>query len=338
MQTQKVRINKYDNLKGFAIILIVLVHVLDVATLNIATFDSVTLFTKFVTIIHLPIFFFVAGYFSKIGPDEPIKAFKRLFVPYILFSLLFVVALTFAGLETQTLFIYTAPGMWFLITLFAMKLVLPILNKFKYPILISIVIALLFGFINIDYRILGITRFFSYLPIFLIGFKYKNHEINLKINYEKINDWFNNKFFVIIVGILILVVWIIIAVMFPRNVVGLYDPYQGSFEMIERLILLLLSISAVLYLNKIFTNKKSYLTKIGKNSFSIYVLHLYICSLMRSHLILGLLPKGELNYLIFAVIATIVIVLILSRDFVTTIVNTVIDAICSLFIKDLNEK
>lgn len=338
MQTPKVRINKYDNLKGFAIFLIVFVHVLDVATLNIATFNSVTFIIKFVTIIHLPIFFFVAGYFSKIDPDEPIKAFKRLFVPYILFSLIFIIALNSVGLETQTLFIYTAPGMWFLITLFAMKLILPILNKFKHPLLISIAIALLFGFINIDYRILGITRFFSYLPIYLLGFMYKKHEVDLKNNYEKISNWFNNKFFITIIGMLILIVWIIITNAFSLNIIGLYDPYHTPFEMIERFMVLLLSISAVLYLNKIFTNKKIPLTKIGKNSFSIYIIHLYIYSFMRYNLIIRLLPTNELNYLIFAIITTIVLVVILSRDFITIIMNKIIDVICNIFIKDLNEK
>ena len=72
------RINKYDNLKGLAIIFIVLGHMCFFPVLK-----------NVIYIVHLPIFFFVAGYFSKIGPDEPVKAFKRLMVPFIIFCIIY---------------------------------------------------------------------------------------------------------------------------------------------------------------------------------------------------------------------------------------------------------
>lgn len=324
----KVRINKYDNLKGFAIFLVVFAHLL-----AITTFNSATLIIKFVTIIHLPIFFFVSGYFSKIGSDEPIKAFKRLLIPYILFSFIYVMIQNFVGLETQPLFIYTVFGMWFLIALFMMKLALPILNKFKHPILISIIIALLTGYINIDYNILGISRFFTYMPIFLIGFYYENIKTKLN-NHSKINNCFNNKRLIALIGIIILIVWIVVAIKIPINIIGLYESYNHPFEIIERLIVLILSISAVIFLNKIFTNKKLIITKIGKNSYSVYILHIFIISLINSHFIHSFLPTNELSYLTFAVITAIIIVFILSRDFITSILNNIIDFIYNIFIKD----
>ena len=78
------RINRFDNLKGFAILLIVFGHLCFIYDKN----NLVYLLRNFVYLVHLPIFFFVSGYFSKIGPNEPIKAFKRLLVPYILFTII----------------------------------------------------------------------------------------------------------------------------------------------------------------------------------------------------------------------------------------------------------
>ena len=65
-----VRINRFDNLKGLAIFLIVLGHLSFITEL-----DSINLIHNYIYLIHLPIFFFVAGYFSKIGPDETKKSY-----------------------------------------------------------------------------------------------------------------------------------------------------------------------------------------------------------------------------------------------------------------------
>lgn len=179
-----IRINKYDNLKGFAIILIVFAHVLSIQANVSYTADFLI---KFVTIFHLPIFFFISGFFSKISENEAVKSFKRLFVPYLLFSLIFYVIHIMTGSTPQTIFIITDFGLWFLIALFMMKLALPILDKLRCPILTSFLLALLIGYINIDFNLLGITRFFAYLPIYLIGFYYENLKIKLENTHKNIS-------------------------------------------------------------------------------------------------------------------------------------------------------
>ena len=119
----KVRINKYDNLKGLAIFLIVLGHLT-----FLTKFTIIKVIHNFLCIIHLPIFFFVAGYFSKIGPDEPIKAFKRLFIPFIIFCILWDLfySVVLGNNHTAALLINPGFALWFLIALFMMKLLLPI--------------------------------------------------------------------------------------------------------------------------------------------------------------------------------------------------------------------
>ena len=47
--------------------------------LFLTKYTSISLVKNFVFVFHLPIFLFVAGYFSKIGPNEPKKAVKSSF-------------------------------------------------------------------------------------------------------------------------------------------------------------------------------------------------------------------------------------------------------------------
>ncbi len=145
MSIEKVRINKFDNLKGLAIFLIVFMH--------IDMMDTVSHLTKFIILISLPLFFFVSGYFSKIGPDEPIKAFKRILIPYFIFIILvnvFRFILFGDAIIVKDMFVSNTSIFWFLIALFFMKMMLPIVDRFKYPMIVSIIFALLVGFIDIN--------------------------------------------------------------------------------------------------------------------------------------------------------------------------------------------
>ena len=74
----KPRINRFDNLRGLAIFLIVFGH------MAFSTkFFSIDFLHSFVYLFHLAILFFVSGYFSKVDLKQPIKLFKRLLIPYI---------------------------------------------------------------------------------------------------------------------------------------------------------------------------------------------------------------------------------------------------------------
>ena len=56
----KVRLHHFDILKGLAIFMVIMGHVI---TMCIRDIDSAVLF-KFVEKMHMPIFFFISGYFS----------------------------------------------------------------------------------------------------------------------------------------------------------------------------------------------------------------------------------------------------------------------------------
>ena len=312
--TVKQRINKFDNLKGLAIFLIVLGHL----TLY-RKVDSMAFIRGIVFLFHLPVFFFVAGYFSKIGPDEPVKVFKRLFIPYVLFCIIWEIFKVYylGGHPTSILFIHPGYMLWFLMSLFFMKLALPIMDRFKYPLIISIIGALLIGFI--DCNILGISRTFIYMPIFLLGFYYKDYKQRLTERFALIE---------IAVAILSILASAIIALTIPFDAIIMKHSYSDAFviDILVRGLLILISTLNVLVLTRFMTNEKIVLTQFGVNSLTVYLFHPYaikICKgLAKPYL------KGHHKLLVvFVFVMAFIIVFVLSRDIVTKALNGLLNLI-----------
>lgn len=326
MNKTKERINKYDNLKGFAIILIVLGHL--PALLN-PGYDHL-----FIYIIHLPIFFFVAGYFSKIGPDEPLKSFKRLMIPYLLFCVLWkIYSIVMTGSGGGRLFIEPGGALWFLITLFTMKMILPIVSRFRYPLLFSIIGALLIGCLNIPGNLLGITRTFIYLPIFLIGFNYNDYKAQLTEYNEKIVSFLSRDNVKYASLVIIVILCVIVALNIPTRIVFLQHPYENHImhKMFLKFIVIILGILFALTLNSIMTNRNCFLTKVGRNSMAVYILHPYLTKFIIKPYINQNFAHGMLSGMIVLAV-TFIIVFILSRDFVTDALNSVFDFIFNIFV------
>lgn len=331
MNENSYRINKYDNLKGLAIILIVLGHLLLCLQKN----TIVGTLKDFIWIFHLPIFFFVAGYFSKIGPNEPIKSFKRILIPYFIFCIIYTLFKIFILHEkTGILFLNPNWGLWFLISLFTMKLMLPILDKLKHPLIISFILALLVGFLNIDGEILGITRTFTYLPIFLIGFYYNDYIYKQKIrNNIKFNNIVNNKKIWVILLIISLIICFIAAYKIPTNIIQLKYPYKSErlIKTILTGIIIVLGIIITLLFNKLMTNKETFLTMIGKNSMAIYLLHVYFVASINKFINHYHIFSGKpIIFIIFSIITTMIIVFILSRNIISKYLKKFINLIYNM--------
>ncbi len=326
----KTRLDKYDNLRGLAMFLIVLMH-LDVLSV-LAGFPQ-----NLLKVIHLPLLFFVAGYFSKIGPDEGIKSFKRILVPYLVF---YIIAKIFkwlvfgSKLTYQGMFFKTSMCLWFLMALFLMKMMLPIFDRFKYPILTSIICALLIGFINLDSSILALTRCFGYFPLFLVGFYYKQTKNNITTQYAKIVEFFNKHYKII--SVLVVILAVIVCFKFQLRIFQFKEPYSGNllYEMIKRLIVIVVEIGVVLVFDKYMPNKNCYLSKDGRNSLAIYLLHLYPYLCLKEvmpHSFAHNLPL----YLVITFGLAVIVTFILSRDVVTKYLNKFTDGIYNIFAKPI---
>ena len=133
MTTTKKRVAAFDVLKGIAIYLVVMGHVL---TMCIRDIDSAVLF-KLVGEIHMPIFFFISGYFTyKLTGNGDFampnlrKRFWQLIIPFLAVSALWMWYFPHSRLQSplsqswpQLLTTYWKDGYWFTLTLFEVVLV-----------------------------------------------------------------------------------------------------------------------------------------------------------------------------------------------------------------------
>ena len=325
----KERINKYDNMRGIGIFLVVLWH-LDI--LNRINHPA----NNIIQVIYLPLLFFVAGYFSKIGPDEGIKSFKRLFIPYLIFTIITRLFNWFVlgKFDFSLIFFKTDFALWFLIALFFMKMMLPIVDRFRYPITISIICALIIGFIPLESSILGLTRCFGFFPIFLVGFYLKQSKNNIQTPFTKILNLFNKHYKIITV--LIIVATIIVCYYFDFRIFTFRKGYSGNmlYEVIKRAIVLGLKIGMVLIFDKFMTNRQSLLTQFGRNSMAIYLLHGYIKALFEKYIPHSIAMNKPL-WIILILVLTFIITYILSRDVVTKYLNKFTDGIYNLIAKPI---
>lgn len=323
------RIHRFDNLKGLAIILVVVGHLI-----YLKNTQEINLIRNFIYIIHLPIFFFVSGYFSKIDENQPIKSFKRLMIPYFLFCILYWLFQKYVLLgHPRTLFINPGYGLWFLISLFSMKMILPIMDKLKYPVLTSFILALCIGFINCNF--LGISRTIVFLPIFLIGFYYQDYVAKFSRKYSSFYSFICKKKVILILAALTSIALILSANQFTLNIICLKYTYNefNLYEILSRIIVISLGILSTLILNQLMTNKEIFLTKFGKNSMSVYILHLFAIKILVDILKSYYTLNSKIT-LISVFILSFIIVFILSRDFITRIFNKIVDTVFNLIFQD----
>lgn len=346
-KSSKIRLNKYDNLKGLAIILVVLGHI-------IPRFDDFAVYANiynFIYIFHMPVFFFVAGYFSNIAKNSDIKSFKSLMVPFFLFSIFwYIFDYLIRGNVSEVPFIFPPSVLWFLLALFFMKLFLPIFVKIKHVFWILLGLALLIGILDIPNNILAFSRFLCFTPVFLVGYYYKNSENylnNLRPNIKKVVITFrdfikNNKIalFIILIASLIII-----------NIIGNYilpgrftfrlsymALHQGiKYGMLKRLFVILSGIIITLLLTLVMTNKKSFLTKLGRNSLAIYLLHPYLIVFSNAFItktsIGHLISNDVLLSGIYLTMATIAIVVILSPDILNDSIRKMTGYVWNIFFK-----
>lgn len=188
----KVRLHHFDMLKGIAIFMVVMGHVL---TMCIRDIDNAVLF-KLVEKIHMPIFFFISGYFiyktvenGKLVIPDILSRIKQLLIPFFVVSTLWIYYFPNSGLQspfTSTweglYFNVGKNGYWFTLCLFELILlysaIIPVLNHAKSLLAKTIIIICVWlGIWGITAcvvpesygALLGLPMIVEFFPIFMAG-------------------------------------------------------------------------------------------------------------------------------------------------------------------------
>lgn len=186
MPTLTQRSQKWDILKFFMIFLVVLGHVAEFFTAESQGMRN--LFTIIYTV-HMPIFIFVAGLFSKKTVNE--KRYDRIFGFLVLYFArkLLPYLYTFSGAKAVGVNLFSESGVsWFMLAVFAFNLMTVALKNFS-PAFISVfavIIACAAGYDANVNDFLALSRIIIFYPFFWLGY------CTDRVKLEKICD--NKKF------------------------------------------------------------------------------------------------------------------------------------------------
>lgn len=162
------RDNSLDNIRFILIFSVVFAHLLEVC----APFAGRGLIYKCIYVFHMPAFLFLFGYNARFSPK---RILFRWCIPYVIFQWAYIAFSRFV-LKSSTAFQLTTPYwlLWYMLVCIYDQLLLPLLdtdNKGRqlFTVLWAFVLSLLIGYAKSVGYPLSLSRFFVFLPWFLMG-------------------------------------------------------------------------------------------------------------------------------------------------------------------------
>ncbi|MFZ6689236.1 acyltransferase family protein [Undibacterium sp. SXout11W] len=165
-----VRNSALDNVKGVLIFLVVFGHFIE---LHIGNDSFLRPIWIFVYAFHMPMFALLSGIFSKTIVDEKqaLQLIKNIVAPLIAFELIYECTeyvlvgkfSVYAGL--------VAPYwmLWYLMSLLSWRLMLPLFFKMRFPVTLSLILALGTSYSEHAGYLLSSSRTLLFFPYFLMG-------------------------------------------------------------------------------------------------------------------------------------------------------------------------
>lgn len=270
-----------DHIRFFLILCVVFAHLLEVW----APFAGSKLLYRLIYSFHMPAFLFLFGCNARFS-------FKRIFfrwcLPYLVFQTAYLLFARFV-LQERSDWNYGTPYwlLWYMVACIFYQMLLPLLdteNKKKQVLILSAAFALslLIGFVDIIGYFLSLSRFFVFLPWFLLGYYCKKNGwlapgfLSKKVRLSLLFGSF---------AVILLSLPFLYYVNFPDGLLyGSYSYADCGGALWMRLTVSVLSLSWLIFLFvgiKPYLNKKvCLLTAIGQNTWPIFLLHGFVVKLL----------------------------------------------------------
>ncbi|MCX0389453.1 acyltransferase family protein [Clostridium perfringens] len=334
-----------DNSKGLLIFLVVLGHSLEFIRKD---YEVARLLYVFIYEFHMPVFVFISGYLSKNVEKGRRNAVRNFLTPFLLFNIIWnLITLVgplflrgeFTELPSEQAFSFFTPGwaLWYIFAMFLWKILLPDLLKFKNIFILSIIAGIFVKLSGEFGSYMALSRTITFAPFFLAGYYSSEEKLKRFRKFTRFNIL--NK----VPSILILIIGVLIALIFVNysNIADEFfwaDRSYSNFNIeIFTGILLYIAVYIIgfafvyVFIN-LMPENQTFLSKIGKNTLSVYFLHTYFIGS-----ILGLtsLMSSNLGKLLALIVGSLIVTFILSRDCVARFFNNFLDKFNRLlFIKE----
>lgn len=313
----------WDNCKGFLIILVVFAHFLyDLQTQH----DWITTLVHAIYMFHMPAFVFVSGYFSKSENSRGLRSILMLSVAYFLYAAGFIFYNLKHGIPDISL-VYPYYSAWYILALIIWRLVTPYIAKIRGIVFILLLFSVLSGFwteFDAKYTVVKVVVFY---PFFMAGYLLQSDTV------KKIQHIVSTKRF--FAGVLFLGIatgfGIFANKFFAVTMQDLLpNPYgkQGMEPAFARIAILVTAGVSIVSMLFIFVEKQiPLLTKVGKNSLAIYLLHRPITLWFTG----AVLYNSEQEQILKACIGTLLVIAVFGSDFVSDylkkLLNSCVDSL-----------
>ena len=274
-----------DNAKFILIVAVIFGHSIEPYISNSTTLRVVYLF---IYSFHMPAFAIISGMLSKaVLNDTSIrKLTKSLFIPFLTFSLLYESLHLLRHGEFSKYLVSLEPYwiLWFLLSLFIWRLLLPFTLKLKYPVVWLTIFAVLAGYVDSIDRFLGISRTIYFFPFFVFGYQMTSNRLS-DVLYKKLSRAF---------AVFVLAINAALFSYSPEiSTLWLYGASSYS-EMghpewsagLIRLIFLFFSLLSAIAVLLLVPRWKTIFSENGKRSFSVFLWHLLCIELLAAASIL----------------------------------------------------
>lgn len=170
----KSRDSFYDNAKFFLVVTVIMNHSIESFTRDSVLFEWLSIYINLIT---MPMFALLSGRFSRAGitTQSLSKIFWRLLAPYMIFQLILIFVEQYWFPEKKMLLTFMLPrlALWYLVSLALWRVLLPFFAGLKYPLALSVLLALLVGFDPKIEKMLSLSRTLAFFPFFLAGYYLK---------------------------------------------------------------------------------------------------------------------------------------------------------------------
>lgn len=272
----------------------------------------------FIYLFHMPVFIFISGYFSKNLEKGRKTATTTFLIPYLLLNTFLSIILLSAG-KIETISILN-PGwtLWFLYSMFIWRLMLPDLIRVKHIMILSFLVSIFSGLLTEFGTYMALARTLGFLPYFLAGyFTTEKHVQKIRqLRYGKILS-----ILVIAIGVMTALHWVNVGL--PAELLWGDRAYEAFTiplyqNILADIALTLLAFGFILAFLILCTRKEHFYTPWGKNTLSIYLLHIYLIAPVIYFT--QYIPQHALRFILL-LLASLGIVHFLSKPKVVTAVD-----------------
>lgn len=272
----KYRDSYFDNLKGLAILCVVIGNSLEhVNPTKVNPHYLILMFYMF----HMPLITFVSGYLSEKSSRTTQQKVTDTIKLYLFAQIFYFIFNRFILHRSSVKFqlFYPSWTLWYLLALTGWYIISDYITNYKIAIPVSILISLIIGFDTCVNSYASFSRIFFFLPFFILGMAFNKNVFLEKVQKHKI---------IILLAALLTT----LAVYIVRDIIDvsmLFEYAYYSFFDVSSIIVLLVRVFHYLgafilgiFLLTITTSRKTILSWLGKNSLIIYISHAAVIELL----------------------------------------------------------